>query len=119
MNDQPQGASSAPQGIRAVARHDVIVSRFLYEDGSIRLKVTGPRIAGATPEDTMEFLVNAVAMVTRVVEKYRDDLDPKEVEETVLECIQQAFENKAYDGFSVVWPRDDTDMGGMGQAAKP
>ena len=111
--------TNQPNRIRAVARHDVVVSRYLYEDGMVRLKVVGPNIPGATPEDTMEFLVNAVAMVTKVVQKYRDDLDRKEVEEMVAECIEMAFEDNAYDGFTVVWPRDDIDMGGMGQPAKP
>lgn len=108
-----------PPRIRPVARHDVVVSRYLYEDGSLSVKVSGPRIPGATPEDTMEFLVNGVAMIARVVGKYRDDLGREQVQEMVIDCIEEAFKNNAYDGFSIVWPRDDNPPPDFGQPAKP
>lgn len=112
----------AMKPLRVIARHDVVITRFTYDDGTFQLRVIGPRyktLGGenmASPDDTMEFLVNAMAFMIGVLKEYRDDLDADELEEMVKESIEDAIENNVGGGFEILWPKGNDGMPPMGGA---
>jgi len=107
--------SDNPKNPQVVAFSDVLIRRYIYDDGSVRLKVSGPKFARATCEDTLEFVINAIGLVVSVVKSYRDDLDREEVDTMVKEMVEDTLEAHEFDRFEVIWPRsgfDDPTSGG-------
>lgn len=112
---------------RIIARHDVVITRFTYDDGSFQLRVTGPHYKSldgqniASPDDTMEFLINGLAFMIGVIRKYRDDLDDEKIEDMVKQSIEDAIENNIGAGFDIVWPKgyDGPTAGGAAPPPRP
>lgn len=95
---------------KLIGKQEVTVSRFMFDDGSYRIKVSGPKIRHATPENTMEFLLNGVAFVSRVVAKFTEDRTGLKTKENVYEYLDRCFNDEGLNGdFKIVWPKNDSD----------
>lgn len=90
-----------PNDQKPVAASHVIVTKFVYKDGSIKYRVM-PQDKESTPEDVIESVLNGLILLVPLVEQYTGDRKGVTYS-LVRRILKDILVDKC--AYAAVWPR--------------